>query len=322
MYTTAQWRKISPTVSNPIGSVLVVDDHALDRKLLTAYLTPEGYSIETAEDGVDAWGKLNSEPERYDVVLLDRTMPRMDGMQLLTRMKEEEHLRMVPVIMQTALAGRDQMLEGIRAGAYYYLTKPYDVDMLRSVVRTAVTDHQGYRDLQSQVKKGFDSLRLLEKAVFRFQTVAQARDLGTMLANTCPDPNATVIGLTELLVNAVEHGNLGITYEEKTKLFATGEWSKEVERRLAHPENASKRAEVTFERADGRLRFTIRDCGKGFDWQKYMQVDPQRAFDTHGRGIAMANRLSFSHIEFRGCGNEVVGTVTCATSSPEADRER
>jgi len=303
--------------------VLVVDDHALDRKLLTVHLMPEGYAIETAADGVEAWGKLNSDPERYDVVLLDRTMPRMDGMQLLTRMKEEEHLRMVPVIMQTALARRDQILEGIRAGAYYYLTKPYDVEMLRSVVRTAVEDHRGYRELQAQVKKGFDSLRMLQQAVFSFQTVEQARDLGTLLANTCPDPSATVIGLTELLVNAVEHGNLGITYEDKSKLCASGGWTEEVTRRLSLPENASKRAEVSFERADGKLRFVIRDCGKGFDWNRYMQVDPQRAFDTHGRGIAMANRLSFSHIEYRGCGNEVVGTIECGpTSSPAAARAR
>jgi CheY-like chemotaxis protein/anti-sigma regulatory factor (Ser/Thr protein kinase) len=298
-------------VSNP-ASVLVVDDHALDRKLLTAYLTPEGYDVDTASDGVEAWGKLNAEPERYDVVLLDRTMPRMDGMQLLTRMKEQEQLRMLPVIMQTALARRDHILEGIRAGAYYYLTKPYDVDMLKSVVRTAVADHQAYREMQMQVKKGFDSLRLLDKATFTFQTVEQARDIGALLANTCPDPPATVIGLTELLVNAVEHGNLGITYEDKSKLFATGQWREEVHRRLALPENASKRAEVSFERADGQLRFTIRDQGRGFDWQTYLQIDPQRAFDTHGRGIAMANRLSFSHIEYRGCGNEVVGTVVCA----------
>src|SRR5438477_4285985 len=218
------YRKISSTVSDPAPSVLVVDDHALDRKLLTAYLTPEGYDVDTASDGVEAWGKLNAEPERYDVVLLDRTMPRMDGMQLLTRMKEQEQLRMLPVIMQTALARRDHILEGIRAGAYYYLTKPYDVDMLKSVVKTAVSDHQAYREMQALVKQGLSSLRLLDRATFTFQTVDQARDLGALLANTCPDPTATVIGLTELLVNAVEHGNLGITYEDKSKLFATGGW--------------------------------------------------------------------------------------------------
>jgi CheY-like chemotaxis protein/anti-sigma regulatory factor (Ser/Thr protein kinase) len=291
--------------------VLVVDDHPLDRKLLTAFLAPEGYAIESAGDGVEAWGMLTADPERFDVVLLDRTMPRMDGMKLLARMKEEERLRMLPVIMQTAAALRDQILEGIRAGAYYYLTKPYDEEMLRSVVQTAIADYRGYRELQAQVRKGVDSLRLLRSARFNFQTVEQANDLGMLLANTCPDPTATVIGLTELLVNAVEHGNLGITYEEKSRLYASGGWNDEVQRRLALPENASKHAEVSFERSDGCIRFVIRDQGNGFEFQRYMQVDPHRAFDTHGRGIAMANRLSFSHLEYRGCGNEVVGTIEC-----------
>lgn len=289
--------------------VLVVDDHALDRKLLTAHLAPEGYVIETASDGVEAWGMLNAHPQRYDVVLLDRTMPRMGGMQLLAQMKEAETLRMLPVILQTAAARHDQIVEGIRAGAYYYLTKPYDVEMLRSVVRTATTDYRGYRDLQAQVRKGVDSLRLLNRAAFTFQTVEQARDLGMLLANTCPNPEATVIGLTELLVNAVEHGNLAITYEEKSKLYATGGWSEEVKRRLALPENSGKRAEVSFERDGNCICFVIRDQGAGFDWKSYMHVDPERAFDTHGRGIAMANRLSFNRLEYRGCGNEVAGTI-------------
>jgi CheY-like chemotaxis protein/anti-sigma regulatory factor (Ser/Thr protein kinase) len=289
----------------------VVDDHALDRKLLTLHLQPEGYEVESAEDGLEAWGKLQADPDRYDVVLLDRTMPRMDGMQLLAKMKEDEKLRMVPVIMQTALAHRDQIIEGIRAGAYYYLTKPYDVDMMQSVVRTAIADHDEFRELQARVRKGVDSLRLMTSGTFAFQTVEQARDLGALLANTCPDPSATVIGLTELLINAVEHGNLGITYEEKSSLYASGGWSDEVKRRLALPENAGKFAEVTLERKDDTIRFVIRDQGPGFDWRSYLQVDPQRAFDTHGRGIAMANRLSFSHIEYRGSGNEVVGTIVC-----------
>jgi CheY-like chemotaxis protein len=112
----------------PTPRVLVVDDHAPDRKLLTVHLQPEGYEVETAEDGVEAWGKLRADPQRYDVILLDRTMPRMDGMQLLGKIKDDEDLRMVPVIMQTALAEREEILEGIRAGAYYYLTKPYDVE--------------------------------------------------------------------------------------------------------------------------------------------------------------------------------------------------
>ena len=286
----------------------MVDDHALDRKLLTAYLQ-DGYTVETASDGVEAWEKLLGDPLRFDVVLLDRTMPRMTGLALLARMKDDERLRMLPVILQTALTQREQILEGIRAGAYYYLTKPYDVDMLRSVVRTAVDDYRGYRELHEQVRKGVEGLRLMRHAVFTFQTVEQARDLGALLANACPNSAATVVGVTELLVNAVEHGNLGITYDEKSRLKTMANWTAEVRRRLALPENNSKRAEVAFERLDGRIEIRIRDEGAGFDWKRYLQVDPLRAFDTHGRGIAMANRLSFHHLEYRGCGNEVVGTI-------------
>ncbi|PYQ49724.1 MAG: response regulator receiver protein [Acidobacteria bacterium] len=292
----------------PTPRVLVVDDHALDRKLLTIHLQPEGYDVETAEDGLEAWGKLQAEPQRYDVVLLDRTMPRMDGMQLLGKMKDDEELRMVPVILQTALAHRDQILEGIRAGAYYYLTKPYDRDLLLSVVRTAATDSHEIRELQKRVRRGLNVLSLLSEARFVIRTLDEARDLAGVLANACPDPESAVVGLTELLV---EHGNLGITYEDKSKLYASGGWSDEVQRRLRLPENAGKYAEVAFEREDQAIRFVIRDQGTGFDWRSYLQVDPQRAFDTHGRGIAMANRLSFSHIEYRGRGNEVIGTIVC-----------
>ena len=289
--------------------VLVVDDHSIDQKLLVHHLTPEGYDVATASDGAEAWDILNADPDAFDVVLLDRAMPRLNGVELLTRIKADHRLRTLPVIMQTALSKREEILEGVRAGAYYYLTKPYDVEMLRTVIRTAVDDYRRYRELQTRMRKGVDSLRLMRRADFLFQTIQQARDLGMLLAITCPDPAATVLGLTELLINAVEHGNLGITYEEKSRIDNVAEWMREVDRRLAIPENAAKHAEVHFLRADGRIEFHIRDQGKGFDWQKYLNVDPTRAFDTHGRGIAMANRFSFSKLEYRGNGSEVIGTI-------------
>jgi hypothetical protein len=66
---------------------------------------------------------------------------------------------------------------------------------------------------------------------------------------------------------------------------------------------------VRFERGDGEIRFTIKDRGDGFEWQRYFDIDPARAFDTHGRGILMARHFSFHSLEYRGCGNEVVATV-------------
>jgi DNA-binding response OmpR family regulator len=256
---------------------------------------------------------LDRAPDHYDVVLLDRRMPDVDGLTVLAQMKEHPKLRMIPVILETAATEPREVIEGIRTGAWYYLTKPYDAQMLLSVVAAAANDYAEFKELRTRLRQGLKTLRLLHNAVFSIRTVDEARDVATILANACPDPDSAVVGLTELLLNAVEHGNLGITYEEKSAMRDKDEWQKEVDRRLALPENQSKRVEIRFERDGAAVRFTIRDDGHGFDWNRFLDIDPSRAFDTHGRGIAMARRLSFSSLDYHGVGNEVVATVRAAT---------
>ena len=92
----------------------------------------------------------------------------------------------------------------------------------------------------------------------------------------------------------------------------------EVERRLTLPENRGKRVDVQFIRSDDELRFVICDRGNGFEWTRYLDIDPRRAFDRHGRGILMARHVSFSSIDYRGCGNEVVATVRCGVPAAVA----
>ena len=292
--------------------VLVVEDNEYDRALLQAHLREEEFAADFAEDGVEGWDLLDRQPDRYDLVLLDRTMPRMNGLELLGRMKRDARCRTIPVILQTACVGREEMIEGIRAGAYYYLTKPYDGEVLRSVVRTAAADSHEIRDLQKRLRRGLNVLSLLAEARFSIRTIDEARDLAGVLANACPDPDSAVIGLTELLVNGVEHGNLGITYEEKTNLRNCHDWEAEVLRRLELAENAGKKVDVHFQRNGEEIRFHIRDAGKGFEWTRYLEIDPRRAFDTHGRGILLARHFSFSALEYLGCGNEVTATVSLA----------
>lgn len=295
--------------ANPDANVLIVDDNGADRTLLGAYLSEGSYALHFAEDGVEAMALLEREPLGFDAVLLDRSMPRMGGMEVLARIKGDPRLRMLPVIMQTAAAERSDMLEGIRAGAYYYLTKPYHAQTVLAIVGAATRDYAQYKSLQHEVRRGNECLTLTQSATFAIHSVDQARDVAAVIVNACPDPEKTVIGLTELLVNAVEHGNLGITYEEKSALNACGGWDAEVRRRLALPEHAHKRVELHVERTPGELRFTIRDQGSGFDYRRYLDVQPQRVFDNHGRGIAIARALSFDRLEYRGNGSEVVAVV-------------
>jgi len=289
--------------------VLIVDDNPLDLELLGEHLSGAGYALDRAEDGMAAFHLLENDPWRYDVVVLDRNMPRLGGVELLQWLKHNSELKSVPVIVQSASDSRADLLEAMRSGAYYYLTKPYDVEMLLTVVSTAVRDRGTYRQLQSIARRASAATNCLRAARMSVRTLDDARDVGTFIAGMCPDPVNAVIGITELVVNGIEHGNLGITYEEKSELNAAGRWAEELERRLALPEHGSKCVDVSFERDDAEIRITIRDEGNGFDWRRYIEPDPNRVFDTHGRGIVIARRLAFDALEYHGSGNEVVGRI-------------
>ncbi len=132
------------------------------------------------------------------------------------------------------------------------------------------------------------------------------------IANCCPGPETVGAGLLELLVNAIEHGNLGITYEQKARLIAENRWQGEVERRLMAEENSGKFAELVYEVHDKVIEIRIKDAGEGFDWSDYLEISPRRATHTHGRGIATAKALSFSSLTYIGCGNEVLCTIVLA----------
>ncbi|MCB1785671.1 MAG: response regulator [Chromatiaceae bacterium] len=290
-------------------TVLVVDDEPINVDILVDYLEDSGYHIETAPDGQFAWDLLESNPEIYDVVILDRMMPGLNGMEVLERIKQHPVLQSVPVILQTALAAREEILEGLQAGAYYYLTKPFDQAMLLSVLTTAIDDRRRYQRALEDSDVASRTFGLLREATFSFRTLGSARDIAVVLANAFPDPRRVAIGLTELLVNAVEHGNLGITYAEKGQLREMDSWEQEVEARLLRPENVSKEVSVRYLRELDRIRVTITDEGEGFNWHDYLEMDPSRAFDTHGRGIAMSRMISFDELAYHGKGNEVEVTV-------------
>jgi DNA-binding response OmpR family regulator len=286
--------------------VLVVDDDAPIREALAYDLRAAGYEPVTAKDGLEAWEILQAGPDRFAAVLLDRTMPRMDGMEVLTRVREHEALRGLPVIFQTARAAREDVVEGLQAGAHYYLTKPFDRAALLAIVRAAVTDRAQYLELRDRTRRAEASFRLLVRGTYTFRTIDEARALAALLAGCSAEPDKVVLGLSELMTNAVEHGNLGITYEEKTRLLAQEAWHAEVARRLELPAYRERKATVEFERGEAELRFRIRDQGSGFRWGDYVEFRPERAFDSHGRGIAISLQVSFDRLDYVEPGNEVI----------------
>lgn len=290
-------------------SVLIVDDEAINRLLLHEYLNDAGYDPVEAEGGIQALELLNSEPSRYSAVLLDRMMPDMDGLTVLKQMKQTEGLKDIPVIMQTAKAMKEEIREGLECGSYYYLTKPFDKQTLLTILHAAVDQFIEHTGLISELESTTDSLSLMRHGLFECQTLDEVRSLSKLLAINCPEPKKTVTGLSELMVNAIEHGNLGITYDEKTELLKTDKLYEEVDRRLELAEYREKRVKIEYSRDGDEIVFVISDCGTGFDFEKFMNIDLSKVFDSHGRGIAMAKMLSFSNIEYFSPGNKVRASI-------------
>lgn len=296
--------------------ILLAEDEEIIALIIQDLVESQGFQVTVCADGLAAWERLQADRPGYDIILLDRVMPRMDGMDLLRRIKADPALAHSPVIMETALGDQESIREGLAEGAYYYLTKPLQAEVLLAVVQAAVGQARGYRLLVEGVRRAERPLALMQTGHFRFRDLDEGRLLANYLARACPQPEQTIQGLQELLVNAVEHGNLGISYANKSALILAGSWQEEVQRRLQLAEYRERYVEVRFERQPDALRFTIQDQGAGFNWEEYLDFSPERAFDLHGRGIAMARKLSFHHLEYRGNGNTVIATVSLASAIP------
>jgi len=301
--------------------ILVVDDEVFNLKIIEEYLSYENYRISTAENGLIAWNMLTADPYDYDIILLDRMMPEMNGMEVLRKIKTHPVLQYCPVIFQTAKISKNNILEGLNAGALYYLTKPFEEDMLLSVIKTACRDRAQQNQLLGELEKAQNATNLMQTAYFKFQTLNDVHSLSSLLSYAYPEPKKIIMGLYELLINAVEHGNLGITYDEKSELNKLGRWEEEISQRLLITENKEKFATLEFEKNETEIVVTISDLGDGFNCSSYMDFDPLRIMDNHGRGIAMANKLSFSSIEFNEAGNVVHGHFILPNSNIEESED-
>ena len=113
------------------ATILVADDERHLRESLAELFSAQGYSVLQAADGAEVIDLLR---ERLpDAIFLDLKMPKLNGISTLRRLKESPELRRIPVIIVTAFGGSEQTIEGMKAGAYDYITKPLDPD---EVLRT------------------------------------------------------------------------------------------------------------------------------------------------------------------------------------------
>lgn len=293
------------------ANILVVDDDPAHLARVADQLDDPVFRLRLFDSAPAAWQHLQEDAgPSYDLILLDRVMPEMDGMELLRRIKSDLRFRHTPVVMQTEVGSSEPVSDGLQAGAYYYLNKPCSREVMLATVNAALSRLAFPHEFLAEPDD-----EMAGDKVFEFSTLREALQLARRLARRCPEPELACMGLGELFINAIEHGNLAISYAEKTALRMDGSWEAEIERRLAAPEHAQRKVRVEVKGGADALTFVISDCGKGFDWQNYLAIAPERAYDPNGRGIAVARALCFSSLEYQGCGNVVVATVSTHAGS-------
>jgi putative two-component system response regulator len=151
----------------PRANILVVEDDAMNARLMERLLTNEGYAVQIAHDGESALAFLKA--ERPDVIVLDVQLPGMDGFDVCKTIKQTPATRLVPVVLVTGMGAREHRLAGIRAGADEFLTKPYDIEELQARVASLV-----------RLKRYTDELESAESVILSLALTVEARDAYTV----------------------------------------------------------------------------------------------------------------------------------------------
>lgn len=232
---------------------------------------------------------------------------RFDAVVVSTSCFEEVQHALISFLPDAALvvsaSGMDELQRaGILDRSCYYLSKPWFAESSLSVLESAL--------LRDRVDP---ACPVGHHGEFTFRTLEEVTVLTDQLAilSGCAGQRELAVGLAELLINAVEHGNLGFGYEEKAQLKRAGLWEQAVVARLEDPRFSSLYARLEVYRVADELVITIYDNGRGFDWRPFVEIDMQRLHEPNGRGIAMAHQAGFRSIEFLGNGNRVRVCLPC-----------
>ncbi len=287
-------------------TILSVEDDRLEQVFLKKQILDLGHATIQASDGEEALKILADPAIDIDVILMDRLMPNLDGMAAIKEIKKNSKFKNIPVIMVSSATTPKDIKQGIDAGVFYYLNKPVEGGVLKSVLTAATQEVQRNKSLTSELKRHKDSFEFIEYSKFNFKTLGEAESLSAFLALCFSDVERAASGLSELLTNAIEHGNLEIGFDEKTRLVETGRWYKEILNRQAMHKYKDRSVTVTLKRQEDGVYVVITDEGNGFEWKNYLMIDPARASHTHGRGIVKAKSRCFDRLTYNEAGNQVI----------------
>jgi two-component system response regulator HydG len=183
--------------------ILLVDDDANHLKTLKTLVASWGYQVSLAEDGAQAVARVGEGP--FDLILMDVRMAAMDGIEALKRIKAYNPA--IPILIMTAYSSVDSAVEALKSGAYDYMTKPLDFDVLRLSMERAL-EHTRLKsenqELKARLSAGFELQQIIGRS-------ARMKEMLAMLALIAPSEATVLIcgesGTGKELIARCLHGN-------------------------------------------------------------------------------------------------------------------
>lgn len=191
----------------------------------------------------------------------------------------------------------------------------------RAAILAVAKQYRRMLALKQEACRRSSAIATLTEGTFTLKTLDQAQRLAALLSQAGPDPDKVSVGLLELFVNAIEHGNLGLGYQRKSDLIDAGTYEETIDELLRDPAHAEKRVAVRLRRSSDMIEFEIEDQGAGFDAEPFLTFDPKRAMATHGRGIASARMLFFDEVSYLDRGNKVIARKLLPKADAGADAD-
>ena len=284
--------------------VLIVEDNSALRSFMDIAVRQCGHKTVLARDGEEGFQAF--EKDKPDLILSDISMPRHNGLKLLERVRNQDHETIF--VVMTGHGSEETARRALELRANNYLCKPVEFPVLRNLL-------QKYSRL-TQRRRASEEVRAL---VVRRETCIEipsrmdlVPDVVEMILSelSLVFPREEILdlqlGLYELIVNAIEHGNLELGFEEKQKLLESSpqDWMGVLEKRAGEERYRDRKVHITCRHERGTCEWVIEDEGRGFDPEAVPSCLGEGVEGLSGRGIFLA-RMQFDELSFLGRGNRV-----------------